>query len=112
MTHELSLQVEMEAAREKVKTGEWKLRKYTHRKSKVWETFAEIMKDDAQSAGFVMCRLLLAMLFTHLITTKLARPTRHGARIPVLDKPDQLWVGLKLKTLNKNKIKKHYPITA
>ncbi|KAL0152413.1 hypothetical protein M9458_052136 [Cirrhinus mrigala] len=55
MTHKLSLHVEMEAAREKVKTGEWKLRKYTNRKSKVWETFAEIMKDDDQSAGFVMC---------------------------------------------------------
>ncbi|KAL0146889.1 hypothetical protein M9458_057828 [Cirrhinus mrigala] len=55
MTHKLSLHVEMEAAREKVKTGEWKLRKYTNRKSKVWETFAKITKDDDQSAGFVMC---------------------------------------------------------
>lgn len=44
-----------EVAREKVKTREWKLCKYTNRKSKVWETFAEIMKDDDQSAGFVMC---------------------------------------------------------
>lgn len=33
MTHELSLQIEMEVAREKVKTGEWKLRKYTNRKA-------------------------------------------------------------------------------
>ena len=47
----------METAREKVKLGEWKLRKYTNRKSKVWESFAEIIKDDEQSAGFVMCRL-------------------------------------------------------
>ena len=45
----------MEAVREKLKTGEWKLKKHTDRKSKVWELFSEVVKGDDASAGFVMC---------------------------------------------------------